>query len=124
MRALAAAVGVLVLAAAAHGKGVVSARACGADGCAKVATGEHTLIGGPAAPAPAAAEPFVRLEIEVGVPGHEESETLLFLPASGIMRFTADPDARWVHMEQPGPWRDAAAKVEPFPVLWIALSMW
>jgi hypothetical protein len=113
MRLLATAALTFLLASTAHAKGVIDAEACGASGCVPVEVRTDTMLGGPSAEPPAAAEPFVRLRVQLGHPG--PSESILFLPGSELMRFETDPHGAWVHMDAAGPWLAAAERLEPFP---------
>ncbi len=114
---------VLLLAtpAAAPAKGILSAKVCGADGCRPAHPSERDVLGGgaPADP-PARREPFVRVEVEVGVPDHTERIRLLFLPRSELM--LADDGGTWMVPLALTELRALAGRVRPFPA--NALPAW
>lgn len=116
MRTLTTALLTLLLAASAQGKGILSAKACGQDGCVPVDVSQDTAFGGPSANPPTQAQPFVRLKIRIGVPGQpaEGAQQLLFLPDQAIARIANDSEAQWFHMDAPEPWVAAAREVTPF----------
>lgn len=106
----------LIAAPAALAKGrLVSAKVCGPEACRDVKTSEHTVIGGNSTDPPTRAEPFVRLKLEVGVPGRSEPVRMIFLPDSAIMRFEGNPKVGWVDAATPGPFRAAARGLKPYP---------
>ena len=106
---------VLLLSAAptAAAKGVTSAKVCGADGCRSIAAAKESLLqNGPPTAGAKAAEPFVRFEIRVGVPGHSELVEQTFLPRSGLLLFG---DGAWAAPLALAEMRAQARRVTPLP---------
>jgi len=100
--------------AAAPGKGIVSAKVCGADGCRAVhPTHEGMLGGGAPADSPARPEPFVRIVVRVGVPDHVEPIRLLFLPRSELL--LGDDGGTWMVPMALAELQAIARRVKPFP---------
>ena len=104
----------LGLPASAPAKGIVSAQACGADGCHAIAKADRRLLeGGPQAEPPAAREPFVRLRIRIGAPDHPEPMVLLFLPRSELL--LGGDGVTWMHPASLSPLRVIARRITPYP---------
>jgi LPXTG-motif cell wall-anchored protein len=106
---------VLLLTAAptAAAKGVTSAKVCGSDGCRSIAGArEQLLANGPPTAGPEAAEPFVRFELRVGVPGHSELVEQTFLPHAGLVLFE---DGAWAAPLALTDMRAQARRVTPLP---------
>jgi hypothetical protein len=94
-------------------KGIMSAKVCGADGCQTIHTTEASLLeGGAPTSGPSRGEPFVRLNIRVGVPGHSEPVRLLFLPRSELL--LADDGETWMVPMARAELRAIARRVKPF----------
>ena len=105
---------VLLLAVPASAKEVLSAKVCGADGCKSIAQADERLLaGGPEAQPPAGPEPFVRLSMLIGVPGHHERVSLLFLPRSNLL--LGGDGATWMHPASMSDVPAIARRVEAFP---------
>jgi hypothetical protein len=99
--------------AAAPAKGIMSATVCGADGCEDIRPSEQGVLGGGApADAPAKREPFVRIDVRVGVPDHTERVRLLFLPGSELL--LADDGGTWMVPMALAELRAIARQVKPF----------
>ncbi len=106
---------VLLLAAPASAlaKGIVAASVCGADGCRTISEPDHDLLGGGATTdAPSRPEPFVRLNVEVGVPGNVERMRMLYLPRSD--RLLAPDGTTWLQPLALATLRAVARRVTPF----------
>lgn len=94
-------------------KGVTSAKVCGSDGCRSIAEARAELLqNSPPTARPKAAEPFVRFEIRVGVPGHSELVERAFLPRSGLLLFE---DGAWAAPRALTEMRAQARRVTPLP---------
>jgi hypothetical protein len=107
---------------AASAKGITSAKVCGADGCRTIhATGSGLLEGGPPTSGPSRGEPFVRLNIRVGVPGHSERVRLLFLPRSELV--LADDGETWMVPMARAELQAIARRVTPFAASELAKSV-
>jgi hypothetical protein len=107
---------VLLLAApaAAPAKEVTGGEVCGTDGCRSIASPRITLLeGGPPVSGPAAREPFVRVRLRIGVPGHSEPVRMLFLPRSGLV--LAGDGATWMRPGALAELHALARRVAPFP---------
>jgi len=105
---------VLLLAAPASAKEILSAKVCGSDGCEQIAQADEGLLaGGPQAEPPAGPEPFVRISLVIGVPDHDERVSLLFLPRSKLL-LGAD-GATWMHPASMSDVPAIARRVEAFP---------
>jgi hypothetical protein len=104
----------LGVASPASAKGIVGAKVCGADGCRTLATADQSLLeGGPPTAGPAAREPFVRLDVTVGGPGHHEPVRLVYLPRSELL--LADDGETWMQPLGLAELRAIAERVRPFP---------
>jgi hypothetical protein len=100
----------------------VGASVCGADGCREIPhAGPGILEGGPQVDAPARAEPFVRLTIEVGAPDRVQPLRLLFLPSSELV--LGDDGATWMAPMALGEMRAIARRVKPFPARQLPASV-
>jgi hypothetical protein len=94
-------------------KGIMSAKVCGADGCKTVHPTENDVLGGgPATDGPSRPEPFVRLNVRIGVPHHSEPVRLLFLPRSELL--LADDGETWMVPLALSELRAIARRVKPF----------
>jgi MYXO-CTERM domain-containing protein len=95
-------------------KEIAGGEVCGADGCLSIASPDERLLqGGPPVAGPTAREPFVRLEFRVGVPGHSEHASTLFLPHSGLV--LADDGSTWMRPIAAEELRALARQVTAFP---------
>ena len=100
--------------AVAPAKGILGATVCGADGCKKVQPTEQGVLGGGApADSPARPEPFVRIEVRVGVPDHSERVRLLFLPRSELL--LGDDGGTWMVPMALAELQAIARRVTPYP---------
>ncbi len=127
-RLLAIAVPVVLLIgapAAAPAKGILGATVCGADGCKRVHPSEQGVLGGGApADSPTRPEPFVRIEVRVGVPDHTERVRLLFLPRSELL--LGDDGGTWMVPMALAELQAIARRVQPYPAsklpAWVPLA--
>jgi hypothetical protein len=112
-RSLAIAVAVLLAVPMTAGaKGITSAKVCGSDGCRTVESPDGALLGGPPTSGPTRPEPFVRLELRVGVPDRTETVEVLFLPRSELL--LADNGEEWMQPLALAQLRALAQRVTPF----------
>lgn len=103
----------LTLPATAPGKGVMSAKVCGADGCRTIDRVDEALLGGgPPTAGPKRGEPFVRLDLRVGVPGHTELVRMLYLPRSELV--LASDGETWMVPAALAQLRATSGRVTPF----------
>ena len=127
-RLLAIAVPVVLLLGAplsAPAKGILGATVCGADGCRTVHPSEGGVLGGGApADSPARPEPFVRIDVRVGVPDHTERVRLLFLPRSELL--LGDDGGTWMVPLALAELQAIARRVTPYPAsklpAWVPLA--
>ena len=117
----------LSIAPAAHAKGeILSARACGADGC--VAIGKRVLEATGFANGPTRPAPFYRLRFVAGDERGRAAErwTLLYVPSRGLVRGSGGPGRGFVWSEATAESRAALARalrrVEPLPAARLPLS--
>jgi hypothetical protein len=97
----------------ASAKGILGAEVCGSNGCRAIhATENGVLGGGPRTSGPSRAEPFVRLHVRVGVPGHSQRMSVLFLPRSELL--LASDGVTWMVPLALSELRAIARRVRPF----------
>ena len=100
--------------AAAPAKGILGTTVCGADGCRAVHPSEQGVLeGGAPADSPARPEPFVRIDVRVGVPDHTEHVRLLFLPGSELL--LGDDGGTWMVPMALAELQAIARRVTPYP---------